>query len=88
MLHVLTRDQMLVHVLLNLGEIAANHLDKFGRQMLCIQGIDSPQNEFIDGSTHIVLDFHHFSLLRIGGIWFATSKNGKKHVATEFLLRP
>ena len=54
--------------------------------MLGVQGIDAPQNEFIDRSTHVVLDVHHFALLGFGSVWLTTTQNGKDHVATEFLL--
>lgn len=52
--------------------------------MLCIDGIDSSQDELIDGGTHFVLDLHHSLFLSWRRIRFATSQKGKHDVFAEF----
>ena len=82
-----TTYQMRVHIFLNLRQIATNDLNELGWQMLCIQGIDSSQDKFIDDATHLVLDLHHAFFLSRSGIGLAAFQNGEQHVFAEFLLR-
>ena len=83
MLQVLGTDKMLVHVLLNVREIATDDLHELGRQMLRVQGIDASENKVVDDPTHVVLNLHHFSFLRIGCVGFAAAENGKESLATK-----
>lgn len=86
MLHVLARDQVLIHVLLDLCQLTANHLNQLWGKVLCIQGVDATQYEFIDSFAHIILDIHHLSLLRLCRIGLSSTKNGKEHFLPEFFL--
>lgn len=86
MLHVFAITQMLIHVLLNLSEIATNDLHQLGRQMLCIQRVHTPQNELVHNRRHILLNLQHSFLLLLGSIGFTPTKDGIEHLPSELFL--
>ena len=87
MLCIFAVDQMLVHVLLNIRQIAANDLDEFGWQMLRIERIDAPENEIPANGRHFFLNLAHFLLLCLGRVGFPAAQNGILGVLCEFVNR-
>ena len=86
-LHILGADEVLVHILLNFGEVAAYNLNELRRQMLCIQCVHTAEDELVDGGTHFVLHLRHLILLPFGGIGLSTTENREEVVLSEFFLR-
>jgi hypothetical protein len=79
---------MLIHILLDLGQVATHDLYELGREMLRIQSVDTTQDKIVHGGTHVVLDLHHFALLSIGSVRLATAENRKERLPTKFFGRP
>ena len=86
-LHILGVDEVLVHILLDFGKVAAYNLNKLGWQMLCVQCVHTTEDKFVDGGTHFVLHFRHLILLPFGGIGLSTTEDWEEVVLSEFFLR-
>mmetsp|Transcript_24734 Transcript_24734/g.71410 ORF Transcript_24734/g.71410 Transcript_24734/m.71410 type:complete len:227 (+) Transcript_24734:262-942(+) len=86
-LRILRIDKVLVHILLNFGEVAAYNLNELGGQMLCIQSIHTTEDEFVNGGTHFILHFGHLVLLPLSSIRLSTAEDREEVVLSEFFLR-
>ena len=87
MLHVLAVAQVLVHVSLDLRQVAANDLHQLGRQVLRVESVDAPQDEVVHRRTHLHLLVEHLLLLLIRRVRLAAAQDVREGVAPELLLR-
>ena len=86
-LHIFRTDEVLVHILLNFGEVAADYLNELGGQMLRVQSIHATEDEFVNGGTHFVLHLRHLVLLPLGSIGLPTTEDWEEVILSEFFLR-
>lgn len=84
-LQVFGGNQMLVHVLLNVRQVAAHDLDQFGWQVLRVERIDASEDELVDETAHVILNLLHLVPLRFRGIGFASTQNGEQGVLAKVI---
>ena len=73
MLHILGVAEMQVHILLDFRQVATDHLDQLGRQVLRVESIHTPQNEVVDRRGHLQLLVLHSLYLRVGRVRLTTA---------------
>jgi len=80
-------DEVVVDVLLHVGQLATNDLNQLGGKVLGVQRVDPPEDELVHDGRHVVLLVEHLLLLPIGGVRLAAPEDGGAVERSKLFLR-